>query len=196
MDQEFKFFNALNQAKTYKINTKGQLEITTTQGTLVFQSPTALDDAKESLNGENTQNMTKLEGTSWIFIGFAANNQLIPPLKNTTLTLEFDKDSLSGTGGCNRYMGGYKLENGKIIIPPLASTKMACPPPIMDQEFKFFNALNQAKTYKINTKGQLEITTAQGTLVFQSPTALDDARSWLDQEKPQNWNQAGVSSYQ
>lgn len=61
---------------------------------------------------------------------------------------------VSGHAGCNRFFGSFVLEksNGSITIGPLASTKKACPKPILNAERKFLNKLETAKFYKRSQK--------------------------------------------
>ena len=73
---------------------------------------------------------------------------------------------LAGLGGCNRFMGSYKLDGDKIAIGPLASTQMACPDPAMKQERAFVSALQDAKTFK-REKGTMILFGANGTEIAQ-----------------------------
>ncbi|REC94746.1 META domain-containing protein [Kushneria indalinina] len=42
-------------------------------------------------------------------------------------SLSFDGHRVSGTGGCNRVFGPARVEQGRLIVGNLASTRMACP---------------------------------------------------------------------
>lgn len=42
-------------------------------------------------------------------------------------SLSFDGYRVSGSGGCNRIFGPAHVENGRLIVGPLGSTRMACP---------------------------------------------------------------------
>lgn len=66
-------------------------------------------------------------------------------------TLEIAGDGrVSGSGGCNRISGKARITGASIRIGPLVSTRMACPPAVMDQEHKFFNALEAARSWRID----------------------------------------------
>ena len=69
-------------------------------------------------------------------------------------TLEFSADGrFFGHGGCNRYTGTVKaVGRGKLVFGPAASTRMACPPASMDQEAKFFKALDTVRFYAWDAK--------------------------------------------
>ena len=58
--------------------------------------------------------------------------------------------TVTGSGGCNRMRGQAKISGTTISIAPLASTMMACPPAIMDQEGKFMSALEAARSFRID----------------------------------------------
>jgi putative lipoprotein len=69
--------------------------------------------------------------------------------------LEIAEDgTVSGTGGCNRMNGKATIDGDKIKFGPIASTEMACAPAVMDQESKFFAALQKVRTWKIDPTRQ------------------------------------------
>ena len=50
-----------------------------------------------------------------------------------------------GSGGCNNFFGSF-TQNGRLVtFGPLASTKKACPPAIMNAERDFLNLLAQVR---------------------------------------------------
>jgi putative lipoprotein len=57
---------------------------------------------------------------------------------------------ISGTGGCNSIMGKARVEGAAITLGPLATTRMACSPAVMDQERKFLAALEAARSWRID----------------------------------------------
>jgi heat shock protein HslJ len=69
----------------------------------------------------------------------------------------------SGSGGCNRIMGGYELKGDKLTFAQMASTMMACPDG-MKTEQNFLKALGQVKRWKI-AKEQLELMDGSGKVV-------------------------------
>ncbi len=61
-----------------------------------------------------------LDGTAWVLDG------------NDTVSLRFEQGRVSGSDGCNRFNGPYVSRGTSLTIgPPLAATKMACPPPVL-----------------------------------------------------------------
>lgn len=72
-------------------------------------------------------------------------------IDNLQTGLEFrDDGAVSGSGGCNRFAGRADIEGDAIHFGPIAGTKMMCPPASMDQEMKFFAALAQAASWRID----------------------------------------------
>jgi putative lipoprotein len=89
----------------------------------------------------------RLIGPRWRLLGvgeFAAE-------ADTPAHLMFDADGrLSGSAGCNRIMGGYIARmDGAFLAGDLASTMMACPPPLMDLEQSLFGALQAVREWRI-----------------------------------------------
>jgi len=61
-------------------------------------------------------------------------------------TLHFQRgDRVVGWGGCNRYFAGLRSDGDIILISPIGSTRRICPPVVMDQEDRFFKALEKAR---------------------------------------------------
>jgi len=67
----------------------------------------------------------------------------------TTLTINAD-GSANGSGGCNRFMTSATIDGSKLSFKPAAATRMMCPPALMDQEQKFFSALERTRSYAID----------------------------------------------
>jgi lactoylglutathione lyase len=58
-------------------------------------------------------------------------------------TLLLDGGRTSGSGGCNRFTGGYRLEAKGLFFEPLATTRMACDPELMRAEDDYLAALGR-----------------------------------------------------
>lgn len=83
-----------------------------------------------------------LGGTSWSAVEIAAQPVLYPA------TLEVKADgSVSGKSGCNGFAGASTATNDAIGFGPLAATKMACPDAQMQQEARYFAALDATRRY-------------------------------------------------
>jgi heat shock protein HslJ len=74
-----------------------------------------------------------------------------PPLPDTTITAQFFEDGkVGGSAGCNNYNTTYKVDGKNIQFGELAATTMmACPDPIMQQERDYLDMLKNAATFKI-----------------------------------------------
>ncbi len=68
----------------------------------------------------------------------------------TQSTLDIAEDGkISGTGGCNRYMGGMEITGNTVKVSPVGATMMACAPKMMEQDAKFHAALRLVTNWKI-----------------------------------------------
>lgn len=78
--------------------------------------------------------------------------------------LEIAEDGkINGSGGCNRFTGRATISGDNFAIGPVASTNMACTQAVMDQEQKFFAALREARTWKVDpTRHKLALLDADG----------------------------------
>jgi len=78
------------------------------------------------------------------------------------LTLEFDgRGTVQGYGGCNRFSGSFTLQQGKLVIGPLAVTRMACPEPANSFEISYLEALDNARA-AARTEFRLALQDADG----------------------------------
>jgi heat shock protein HslJ/uncharacterized membrane protein len=85
-----------------------------------------------------------LIGTSWL----AEDLDERGVVARVQSTLTFDSaERVSGRAGCNGYFGRVGLEVSNIAISKVGSTKMACPPAVMDQERRFLEALQAASSW-------------------------------------------------
>ena len=80
---------------------------------------------------------------------------------------------LRGHGGCNRFSGSYKLEDGSLQVGPLRSTRMACPEPVMSFEISFMEALQTPSNASLG--GNKLVLRAPGNVVTIRFTAIDQA---------------------
>jgi putative lipoprotein len=80
------------------------------------------------------------------------------------LILAQGKMQVSGSGGCNRFTGGYTLEGDTLRFSRMASTMMACVDG-MEQERRFFSDLAKVARYRI-AGDQLELLDDSGAAVL------------------------------
>lgn len=79
-----------------------------------------------------------------------------------TLTLSPGGEA-SGSGGCNGFSTTYEHRDREINFGRITATKMACPE-TMDLERDYFDALNEARRYRIRDGG-LELLDGQGEVL-------------------------------
>jgi heat shock protein HslJ len=84
------------------------------------------------------------------------------------LVLDAMTHRVSGSGGCNQLVGGWKVNGDHIVFSQMASTMMACADG-MDAEGKFLKALGSASRWKISGQ-ELELMDDAGgvVLVFEA----------------------------
>ena len=83
------------------------------------------------------------------------------------ITLAFDGDRLSATGGCNQLGSTWSVDGDVLVVAEIASTRMACEPAtLMDQDTWLSSLLTSDPTVTLDgdtltlTEGQSSITLA------------------------------------
>ena len=80
--------------------------------------------------------------------------------------IQFREDAVGGSLGCNRFTGRYTFEDGVLKIGPLASTRMACPPDVMQRETEFAAILENARSAEPSATA-LVLKDADGTVLAE-----------------------------
>ncbi len=108
-------------------------------------------------------NSTKLFG-KWLAEDIAGGGVI----DNAQSTLEISDDgSVSGSTAVNRYGGKAKVEGQNIAFGPLAMTRRAGPPALMDQETRFTQALEKVIQFRIEDTGLLYLLDAGGKAILR-----------------------------
>jgi len=107
-----------------------------------------------------TDTLPSLDGTAWVLENLTGRTLV----DGQRPTLQFTGgDRLSGSDGCNRFSGRYTVAKRAFkVVPPLASTQMACPAAIGEQARAYVEALTVAGSYQI-ADGRLQLIAASGT---------------------------------
>lgn len=95
-----------------------------------------------------------LEKTEWRLIWLGKTKvESGTPQQAPYIQLDSESHRVSGSGGCNRLMGGYELEGSHLKFTQMAMTRMAC---IQggDTESAFTKALDQVQEWTV-AKGKL-----------------------------------------
>jgi heat shock protein HslJ len=175
MEVESAFLAGLENAQSYQTVLK-QLTITTASGTLEFYADRA-----------------PLEGTLWTLTSLGPIDNPKPPVQDSNFTAIFSRQRgmpsglMSGTTGCNDYASAYyaNLEDIKINMP--GTSNNSCTPDMVGEELVYFQALNEARSYRI-LGNELQIFYEDQVLIFvatypQAETgplaALDGTQWWL-----------------
>lgn len=86
-----------------------------------------------------------------------------PLIDNSNLTLTLDAEGRAyGSAGCNHWFGPYQLQDQQLNFGQLGSTRKLCPPALMEQEARFFEALSQVQRWDLSPLDQLRLWPAEG----------------------------------
>jgi len=111
----------------------------------------------------------QLVGTAWIALEIDGR-----PASPGQSTLEFmASGKAAGHAGCNRYTGGVELHGPSIHFGDQAATRMACTAPQMEQEQRFFNALQGVSSLRMQGKELLLLDASGAVRVRLRPANAD-----------------------
>ena len=80
-------------------------------------------------------------------------------IDSSHLNITFDeKQSISGSAGCNRFMGGYTFDGTSLSINKTATTRMACAPALMEQEQRLLQTFAEVLRVEATDDGALKLT--------------------------------------
>ena len=99
-----------------------------------------------SHTGTSSRQADTLIGTEWVLEDLGGRG--VEDRVQSTIIFKAD-DRIVGWGGCNRYFGGYRFDGQNLDIGPIGSTRRVCPAVVMDQETRFFQALDKANRISI-----------------------------------------------
>lgn len=150
MEQARAFTSSLDKTSSHRVEA-GQLQLLGPDGAVVASL------APQSL---------ALAGTSWRVTSYNNGRQaVVSVLADTQLSLSFAADGrVSGSAGCNNFMGTYTVSGSSLKLGPPATTRKLCAQPgVMEQEQQFLKALESVAT--IRQEGErAELRTADGAL--------------------------------
>ncbi len=94
-----------------------------------------------------------LLGDEWNIVSLAG----VPLIEDSTVTLAFLEDHrVAGSASCNRFMGGFNLDDEGLRFTSMATTLMACADDsLADQEQRFLELLESVVSFDIDEDGQL-----------------------------------------
>lgn len=95
-----------------------------------------------------------------------------PLLDGSHLTITFGADDRAyGTGGCNHWFAGYGVEGEILRFSQIGSTRKACSPALMEQEARFFQALQRVRRWGVSPLDQLQLWPDEGKPIRLLPEA-------------------------
>lgn len=109
---------------------------------------------------------TPLAGTTWRLV---LVDGAVPPA-GPPVTIAFETATVSGTGPCNLFGGGYVLDpdSGTLRIGDLVSTKRACVEPARGElETALYAALRTVDAASVGEDGRLVLVGPGGPLVWE-----------------------------
>lgn len=80
---------------------------------------------------------------------------------------------LSGHTSCNAMSGSFTLQGDVLKVGPIATTRMACGPLLLEQEDRILTALEIAATARVRPDGLLELRDADGRGVLRATRASE-----------------------
>jgi heat shock protein HslJ len=107
-----------------------------------------------------------LENTNWNLTRMGDKDVAASDIQHAPyIFLDSSGNRVSGSGGCNRISGTYRVDKQKIRFGPTGLTMMACPTG-MDREKDFMEALGETRRWKIRGN-ELEFYDEDGKLLVQ-----------------------------
>jgi len=79
-------------------------------------------------------------------------------IDGSNITIAFDAGRVSGSTGCNRFIGGYTLGGEGLAFGQMGVTMMACPEALMAQERRILDALSEVHRFDFDATGALVLT--------------------------------------
>ena len=110
----------------------------------------------------------RLDGVEWRAVSVAG----LPPSPRHIPLLRLLGSTISGSGGCNRFSGGGRVEDGRLVVDGLAITAMACLDDVANERERQFIAIVTSRPRIGTREGRLVLTGDGGEVVLES-TAVD-----------------------
>jgi heat shock protein HslJ len=166
-DQQQAFVRSLNTAQSYRLGINA-LEITSLDGSVLQFSAQHLP----------------LENVSWLLA--AVDGQVVPDSITANALFipagspdaQAGENTLSGSTGCNNFLGPYEINENKLSAGPFGVTRMMCDENAMQVEQAFLSGLENANTYQV-TLNQLMIKSSTGTLLFMADQLPLEGPQWI-----------------
>jgi heat shock protein HslJ len=87
-------------------------------------------------------------------------------IDNALVTAAFEAGEVSGSAGCNTFRGSYAQQGAALKLGPLATTRRACAPALMDLEARYLAILAGVSSGAIDVTGALVLKAVDGRSVL------------------------------
>ena len=99
-----------------------------------------------SQTGKLQMSVEGFRGTDWVLEAIDGS----AAVDRVQSTIRFQgNDRIAGWGGCNRYFANVRSGRNFFKVGPIGSTRRICPPVVMEQEERFFNALQKSRSIRM-----------------------------------------------
>jgi heat shock protein HslJ len=158
MDAERAYLAALMLVETIAL-ADGRLTLRGRDVELVFE-PTAAP-------GTDDPPVAPLFGTDWAIVALRAGGRAVPeqPVVGHPRLHLAEDGTVTGSTGCNRFMGRYQVTGSKLTVGRLATTRMACDEPAASQEALLLQVLSDATVAATVSGDTLRLSGQAGAVV-------------------------------
>ncbi|MDM1756031.1 MULTISPECIES: META domain-containing protein [Acinetobacter] len=116
-------------------------------------------------NPSTERNLNDLQNKNWVVSELYGTKLAADPTQSDVPSIQFNNERVSGSDGCNRFMGGYAVKGTQIQFSNLASTQRACLN-ATDIPQKYTQALGQVTHYDASKK-ELKFLDANNKVVIK-----------------------------
>lgn len=122
---------------------------------------------------ETSMSDDALTANPWQVVAVEGVEVEITPGQEATMEFDPDQQTVSGSGGCNRYSGSYQLEGSALTFGRLRTTMMACPDDAGGRlESEVFGALDRVASFRLE-HGQLLLLDEASKVLLTLATRAD-----------------------
>lgn len=122
-----------------------------------------------------------LDGRTFLSTGVVDGGQPRDLVPDTRIRLSFADGDLTAMAGCNTLGGGYRLDNGILVVDQMRMTQIGCPAPLAEQDTWLGNLL-QSRPAVVVSGDQLTLTSGATTVALLDRTVADPDRPLVGPE--------------
>ena len=122
-------------------------------------------DGRE-MRGCGGESVEVLLGTPWIVREI--DGAALPAESRPTLSFRAD-GKLSGRAPCNAFTVNYRLRGDELALSGLSTTRMLCPPAVMEREQRFLALLGELRRFERRAGDTLVLLTEDGRALIARP---------------------------